>query len=329
MHDELVPPDSLDGLGPKEFIWFKATHDVLVGLRTLGHDVIPLGLGDEIADLRRAVESSRPHIVFNLLESFRGLPHFDQHVVSYLELLRVPYTGCNPRSLILSRDKALSKKILHYHRIRVPEFAVFPLGRKPNISRRLVFPMIVKSLVDDASTGISQASIVSSADKLVERVDFVHRKLGADAIAEQYIEGRELYVGVIGNHVLTPLPIWELKLDRLPPSTARIATERVKWDIDYQDRHEIDTGEASDLPPDVTAHCHRVSKRIYRLLGLTGYARIDFRLSPSGELYFLEANPNPDISVDEELACAAAVGGIPYENLLQKIVNLGLRRRVS
>ena len=327
MHDELVPPDDLEGITEQKFLWFKATYDVVGGIDSLGHEVIKLGLKDEIADLRAALEETRPHIVFNLLEGFRGLPYYDQHVVSYLELLKTPYTGCNPRGLVLARDKALSKKILAYHRIRVPEFVVFPLGRKPKNSKRLRYPMIVKSLVNDASAGISQASLVNNYEKLVERVEFVHRTFAVDAIAEQFIEGRELYVGVIGNHVLTPFPVWEIVLDTLPESSARIATEKVKWDVRYQEKHAIEVRAATGLADDLVAKCHRVSKRIYRRLGLSGYARLDFRLSHEGQLHLLEANPNPDISVDEELACAAGEHGLEYEQLLQKIINLGMRRR--
>ncbi len=327
MHAELVPPDDLDGLTGQEFLWVKATYDVVGGIDSLGHEVLKLGLNDEISDLRKALDETRPHVVFNLLEGFRGLPYYDQHVVSYLELLKMPYTGCNPRGLVLARDKALCKKILAYHRIRVPEFAVFPLGRKPNKSKRFSYPMIVKSLVNDASAGIAQASLVTSYEKLVERVDFVHRTFHSDAIGEEYIEGRELYVGVIGNHVLTPLPVWEIVLDTLPESSARIATEKVKWDVGYQEKHKIEVRAATDLSDELREKCHRVSKRIYRILGLSGYARLDFRLTENGQLYFLEANPNPDISVDEELACAAGAHGLEYEQLLHKIINLGLRRR--
>jgi len=149
--------------------------------------------------------------------------------VSYLELLQVPYTGCNPRGLFLARDKALSKKLLHYHRIRVPDFAVMKRGRRIQRPKRLDFPLIVKSLTQEASIGIAQASVVEDDAKLVERVQFVHESIGTDAIVEQFIAGRELYCGVIGNERLRVLPVWELTFDNLPEGRHAIATERVKW----------------------------------------------------------------------------------------------------
>jgi D-alanine-D-alanine ligase len=167
--------------------------------------------------------------VFNLMEAFAGVTTFDQNVVSYLELLRLPYTGCNPRGLVLARDKALSKKLLAYHRIRVPEFAVVRPGRKPVLPKRLTFPMIVKSVFFEASAGISQASVVENHEQLARRVSFIHEKLGTAAIVEQFVDGRELYIGVVGNETLEVFPVWEMSFDRMPDNRWKIATERVKW----------------------------------------------------------------------------------------------------
>lgn len=326
MHEDLVPPQDLAGLTDAEIAPVKTEYDVAYGLERLGHVVEMLGLKNELAPLRNVVEKFEPHVAFNLLEEFQGRAVYDQNVVSYLELLRVPYTGCNPRGLILARDKALSKKILHYHRIRVPEFAVFRVGRPVRPSQRLRYPMIVKSLVDDASVGIAQASIVQTADKLKERVEFLHASIQRDAIVEQYVDGREVYVSILGNHRLRVLPIWELRMDKLPSDVARIATEKVKFDLDYQKKHDIRIGEAKGLEPAVVQRLARIGKRIYRILGLSGYARLDFRLSSDGQAWFLEANPNPDIAADEEFASAAAAAGIGYPKLLQRILRLGLSR---
>ena len=170
-------------------------------------------------------------------------------MVAYLELLRVPYTGCNPRGLLLSRDKSLSKKLLAYHRLPVPDFAVFRTGRKIRRPKRLSFPLIVKSLTQDASIGIAQASIVEDEAKLQERVTFIHDSIGTDAIVERYVEGRELYVGIVGNERLQVFPIWEMHFTKMPDEVHRIATDRVKWNVKYQQKHGIETGEAADLPP--------------------------------------------------------------------------------
>ena len=176
---------------------------------------------------------------------------YDQHIASYLELMKIPYTGCNPRGLILARGKDLSKTLVHHRRIAVPAFAVFPMRRKVKRPSRLALPLIVKSLSEDGSFGISQASIVDTDEKLAERVAFVHDRFGTAAIAEQYIEGRELYVGVLGNNRLRVLPVWELKFGSMGGQGARqIATEKAKHDPDYQERVGIVDGPAKDLAPE-------------------------------------------------------------------------------
>ena len=326
LHPDLMPPDSLEGHSEQEINEWKTEYDVVSTLRTAGHDVRPLGVENELKPIRDEIESWKPDVVFNLLEQFHGEAVYDQNVASYLELLRVPYTGCNPRGLALARGKDLSKKLLIYHRIPLPAFAVFPMRRKIRRPPRLGLPLIVKSLNEDASYGISQASVVDSDEKLAERVTFIHERIGTAAIAEQYIEGRELYVGVLGNERLRVLPIWELEFGSLPQGARAIATEQAKHNLDYQQRHDIVVGPAKDLSPQLVASIERAAKRIYRTLELDGYARIDFRLSAEGIPYYLEANPNPEIARVEEFASAARHDGIEYPDLIQRILALGISR---
>jgi D-alanine-D-alanine ligase len=325
MHPEFVPPDDAAKRTEEERFAWKTEWDVLRTLRELGHEVQGLGVQDELRPIRSAVEEFKPDIVFNLLEEFHGNVLFDQNVVSFLELLRCPYTGCNPRGLIISREKSLGKKLLLYHRIRVPAFHVFPVNRKVKRPRALNFPLIVKSLTEDASLGISQASLVSTDEELAERVAFVHRRLKTDAIAEQFIEGREIYVGVMGNERLTALPARELVIEKAKPDAPLIATEKAKHDLAYQKRHGVDQRAAENLPPQVAATIGHLSKRIYRILNLSGYARLDYRLSADGQLWFLEGNANPEIAIGEEFASAALQAGIEYPVLLQRVLNIGLR----
>jgi D-alanine-D-alanine ligase len=324
VHPDLVPPDVASSLSTKEAFDIKTEADVIHTLRRLGHDVHVLGVQWELRPVRETVDVIRPDIVFNLLEEFHGETVYDHNVVGFLELMKVPYTGCNPRGLMLSRGKALSKKLLAYHRIRVPDFAVFPMGRKVRRPRRLEFPLIVKSLIEHSSTGISQASVVDSDDKLAERVRFIHERVGTDAIAEQFIEGRELYVSVLGNDRLVAFAPWELRAEKGDPDEPLIATAKAKHDPEYQSRKGIIIQAAQELHPDVEARLIHDSKRIYRILELTGYARIDFRLDRENRIYFLEANPNPDIAEHEEFASAANFDGITYPKLLERIIRLGL-----
>ena len=326
MHAELVPPEDVTGYDVANVEW-KTEFDVVSFLRAAGHEVRPLGTGDDLRAIRTGIEEWKPHIAFNLLEHFQGIPIFDQNVVSYLELLRIPYTGCNPRGLMLARDKALSKKLLAYHRIPVPDFTVFPIGRAVRRPKRLAFPLIVKSLTLEGSTGISQASVVDDDAKLEERVRFVHQTNGTDAVVERYIEGRELYVGILGNQRLQVLPVWEMLFTKMPEEARRIATDRVKWSGAYQKKHGIKTAAAKNLPEGAERAIQRMCKRVYRTLGLSGYARIDLRMDEQGRTYVIEANPNPQLSYGEDFAESAERAGISYEALLQRIVTLGLSWR--
>jgi D-alanine-D-alanine ligase len=323
LHPEQAPPDSIKGYSEQDILAFKTGYDVVNTLRKARHEVRVLGVQYELRPIRQEIESFQPDIVFNLLEEFHGEPAYDQNVASYLELLRIPYTGCNPRGLILSRGKDLSKKLVHYHRIPTPAFAVFPMNRKIKRPDRLPFPLIVKSLSEDASLGIAQKSIVDNDDKLRDRVTFIHEKIGTAAIAEQYIEGRELYVSVLGNDRMRLFPIWELEFGDI---SSRIATAKVKFDVKYQEERGILQGAAVDLPPEIEKRIYSLTRRICRTLELDGYARIDFRLAADGTPYFLEANPNPEIARHEVFAEAAEFGGMKYSEMMRRIVQLGLQR---
>ena len=332
MHEDLVPPKDVEGYDLSTVPW-KTEFDVVETLKDLGHQVCPVGVWNDLAVIRDAIETFKPHIVFNLLEEFASQRTYDQNVVSYLELLGVPYTGCSPGGLMLARDKGWTKKILSYHRIAVPEFMVVPVGRKVKRPKRLPFPLIVKSMTEEASLGISQASIVEDDEKLQERVDFIHHSnsVGTGALVERYIEGRELYVGVLGNTRLQVLPIWELVLSNLPEDAKKIATARVKWSDKYQKKYQIRSQLADGLSPEFQQKIHNVAKRVYRHLAITGYARIDLRLDENdhNKVYVLEANPNAQLAYGEDFAESAEHAGLSYSDLLQRIISLGLRKHAD
>ncbi|MCB9915150.1 MAG: D-alanine--D-alanine ligase [Planctomycetes bacterium] len=326
MHAELVPPETTEGLSESEIHAWKAEYDVLSTLERLGHDVLGVGMEDDFAPLRRAIREHRPHIVFNLLTHFHEAGIYDSAVVGWLELNKLAYTGCNPRGLLVANDKALGKKVLSYHRIRAPRFFSVPRGRRATkLPGRLEFPLIVKSASEHASTGISQASVVRSLDQLAERVEFVHRNVGTAALCEEYIQGRELTIGVLGNNRLETGPVWELAMPNLPEGKPNIVTSRVKWDLDYQAEVGLKTFPARDLGPAREAEIERLARRIYRAMGLSGYARIDMRMDDQDRIWVLEANPNPDLCFGEDFAESFERRGYDYPQLLQKLVNLGLR----
>lgn len=321
--EKLLPKGNLEDLSEKQRELRKTEYDIVAALEALGHEVWPIGVSDDVSTIRGAIDAHKPHIAFNLIEEFHGIGGFDQHVVSLLELMRQAYTGCNPRGLTLARDKALTKVILAYHGLAVPEFAIFPQRRKPQRPPNLTFPLFVKSLTEEGSAGISSASIVNDDEKLAERVEYIHRTTESTAIAEQFIDGREIYVGVMGNERTSVLPAWELSMKDLPPDAPLIASDRAKWDPEYQRQVGLKTGPAK-LTKKLRLHLARLSKQIYNLLGMSGYARLDYRVTEEGKAYLLEANPNPQIARDEDFSMSAKHMGIEYEELIQRILQFGM-----
>lgn len=322
VHETLVPPENTEGFSQQEIDEWRTEYDVMSSLRAMGHDVKVLGLGDNLAELRATILDWKPDIAFNLLEEFQGIVTYDTYVVAFLELMRLPYTGCNPRGMMISRDKVLSKQILAYHRIPTARYALYRRRNRYAEPRKLKFPLFVKSATEDASLGIAQASIVYDGQKLRERIEFIHEQTNSDALVEEYLEGRELYIGVMGNERLTTLPVWELNFGTLP-DVMSIATRKVKWDRKYQQKHGIDTGPARDLPQGLALRLAGLARRIYRALSLSGYARIDLRLKPDGSLYVLEANANPNLAQTEDFATSALSSGLGYHTVLQRIMQCG------
>ncbi len=326
VHASLISPETLDGHTQKEIDEWRTEYDVTSTLRKMGHEVRCVGVMDSLTELRTTIADWKPDIVFNLLEEFDGIVTYDQHVVAFLELLRQPYTGCNPRGLLLSRDKPLSKQLLTYHRIPTPQFFVARKGIKFRPPKKLKYPLFVKSTSEDASLGIAQASVVGRRGE-AERARRVRARAGEvrRARSREFIEGRELYVGVFGNERLTRLPVWEMVFGSMPDSLAAIATRKVKWDKKYQGKYGITTRAAEELPPQVVTQLDKLSRRIYRALGPAGLRRAWTSAFPAeGQVYVLEANANPNLEAEEDFAESARAAGVAYDDLLGRLMALGL-----
>ena len=304
---------------------WKTEANVLEALTSLGHEVRHLAIFDDIDLLRRKLEDFTPDLIFNLADQFRNNRAFDQNIVSFLEMLGLPFTGCGSSGLMLCKHKGISKKILAYHRIHVPDFAMIRRDARIARPRRLKFPILVKPLKEEASLGISQASYVETDDQFRERVLFIHEKYDGDVIAEEYIEGRELYVSILGSRRPVVFPIRELVFREVPPDEPKIATFRAKWDTDYRKRWGLENQFAEGLAPAIVSHIGRTCWRIYHLLAIDGYARIDLRLTAKGEVFFIEANPNPILAADEDFALSAKKGGAEYPQLIERIMRIGLK----
>jgi len=320
-------PTSLDQDFSKEMKTkdWKTEADVMAALGAVGHTAEHLAIFDDVDLLRQKLETFAPDVLFNLVEQFRNNPGFDQNIVSFFEMQGRPFTGCGSTGLTLCKHKGISKKILHYHGIHVPHFVVVPRGQRIGRPKQLKFPILVKPVKEEASYGISQASFVETDDDFRERVAFIHEKYNSDAIAEEYIEGRELYVSLMGNVKLTVFPIRELVFREVPPNEPKIATYKAKWDDEYRKRWGLENQFAEGLDPALVAHIEQTCKRIYRLLTIDGYARIDLRLAADNKLFFIEANPNPILADDEDFALSAVKAGFPYPQLIDRIARQGMK----
>ncbi|MFH1507024.1 MAG: ATP-grasp domain-containing protein [Candidatus Omnitrophota bacterium] len=303
-------------------------YDVFSALEELGHEASLFGLYNDVGMLLEEIREFKPDIIFNLTEVFNQKTHLDKNVASLLEMFEIPYTGASPASLFICNDKALTKKILGYHKVKVPRFYTFYRSRKVKLSKRLKLPLIVKPLCEEASRGISLASVVDNEESLIERLKFTHEKMKLDAIAEEYIDGRELYVSVLGNKRIHVLPTREMKFGQFPEEEPRIATYKAKWDLEYRQRWGIKSVFAGKLPNGADKKIEDICKRAYRALNLQCYARFDIRVTAEGAVYIIEVNANPCIASCDEVAQSAEKFGISYPELIQKIIALGLRRGI-
>jgi D-alanine-D-alanine ligase len=326
----LVPEGStplmrIGGHDAREIARCRMEFDLARAMRARGHTVRCLEPRDEVAPILEAITNERPHVVFPMLEEFRGFVEYEAHVAALIEILGLPYAGCNPRGLMIARDKALTKTVLLRGGVRVPAFAVFPRDA-PMRPKPLPYPLLVKSLTEESSAGLAHDSLVRGPRGLRKRVEFVHEHLRSDAIAEEYVPGRELSLALLGNGRPETFPAWETDLRGLPRRAPRFVTSRVKWDVAYQKRWRVRSGPAR-LPAALARRLARLGRRVHALLGLSGCARIDLRLKDDGEMYVLEANPNPDLSRDGDFARAAAARGFAYPDLVDRILRLGIAYR--
>ncbi|MBF0510908.1 MAG: ATP-grasp domain-containing protein [Candidatus Omnitrophica bacterium] len=301
--------------------------DVKEALLALGHEVSLLGVYNDITPLFEEVQVNKPDIIFNMMEMFNDQTQLEKNMAALLEIMGVPYTGSSAGNIFVCNNKALSKKIFNFHHIKVSKFHTYYRGKRKRVLVKLRFPMVIKPLCEEASRGISQASIVDNPQAFMDRIKFIHESMQMDAIAEEYIEGRELYVSVLGDKQMTVLPFREMLFGKMPEGEPRIATYKAKWDEAYRRKWGIKSVEAANLTDDLMVNINDVCQRAYQALDLESYVRFDIRLTPEGEVYIIEANANPCIAKMDEVALSALKAGISYEELIQKILDSGLSRQ--
>ncbi len=298
-----------------------AEADVLAGLERLGHQVETLAVFDDVLCMVEKLKSFAPDVVFNLTESFHSSRAHEPNIPALLELMRVKYTGARPDGLMLCKDKALAKKVLAYHRVRVPHFVISTELRPLKRLRRFVYPAFVKPAGEESSDGIAKASFAKSEEEALERARFIHEKFHCDALIEEYIEGRELYLSVMGNRKLSVFPPREIFFHDVPEDMPKFATFKAKWDDTYRKKWGIQNGPAHELPAGVEEKLARLARKVYRVLKITGFGRVDVRLTSAGEVVVIEANPNPSLACEDDFAQAAAAAGLGYDALIQKILD--------
>lgn len=302
-------------------------NDVRRALLENGYEVRLLGLYADVRPLLDEVREFKPDVIFNLLETFHQVAQWDKNITALIELLKIPYTGASSAALFLCNDKGLCRKILRFHRVRGPRFHTFYRGHKIWLPKTIKLPCVVKPLAEEASRGISNASIVDDEKSFIERVKMIHDSMKMDAIAEEYVEGRELYVGIIGDQRLRVLPPREMTFGQRAEDEPRIATYKAKWDDAYRKRWGIKNDFADKLDDKLQERIDDVCKRAYRALNIRSYARFDLRVTPAGQVYVIEPNVNPCIARDDEIAQAAEKVGIRYPALIRMIVRQALRRK--
>jgi D-alanine-D-alanine ligase len=295
--------------------------DVLTCLQRLGHEVEALPVFNDVACIIDKLKTFAPDVVFNLTESFHSNRAHEPNVPALLELMKARYTGARPDGLMLCKDKALAKKVLAYHRVRVPHFVISTEARPLKRLKRFVFPAFVKPIGEESSDGISKASFAKSEEEALERARFIQEKFHCDALIEEYIEGRELYLSVLGNRKLTVFPPREIFFNEVPEDEPKFATYQAKWNDTYRKKWGITNGPARELPADLADKLTRLARKVYRVLKIQGFGRIDVRLTPSGEIVTIEANPNPSLAREDDFAQSAAAAGMDYDALIQKILD--------
>lgn len=302
---------------------WKTEKDVRNTLLKLGHEVIPFGIYNDIEEFIKLVKEEKPDLVFNMSEAFSGKRDFEPNLTALMQLVGVPFTGAGPMSLQLCKDKGLTKVILGYHQIRTPKFIVAKKSKPVQSLKKFQFPAFIKPLQLESSEGISQVSYAENEKEALARVKFIHERLGVDAIIEEFIDGREVYVSILGNEKLSVFPPRELFFKQVPEDEPKFATFRSKWDQGYRKKWGIDSGWMEELSDSTQRKLIDVCKKIYRLLQIQGFGRIDLRIK-NDEIYFIEANPNPSIAKKEDYALSANKAGVEYEDLIAKIISLSL-----
>ncbi|PIR21019.1 MAG: hypothetical protein COV45_02495 [Deltaproteobacteria bacterium CG11_big_fil_rev_8_21_14_0_20_47_16] len=323
-----TPPENQDFTEELKTEEWATEANVINALKNLGHTVSIVGAYDDINVIIHGIRKYKPDLVFNLMEHFNGRSEYDRNIPALLELMGVRYTGANPTTFMMCGNKSLAKQLLVHHHVRTPHFFLARYKKAFSRPKHLQFPLLVKPVRTDASYGISQASFVENDEEMQTRIQFVHDTFNQGALVEEYATGRELYVSILGQKKLLVMPVRELCFEEVPEGEPKIATYRAKWDEDYRKKWGIKNRFANPIAAEAMDKIIKTCKRAYQVLQIQSYARIDLRLTPENEVIILEVNPNPFLADGEDFAESAKKSGMSYEDLIQKIANIGMNMEV-
>jgi D-alanine-D-alanine ligase len=299
--------------------------EIFEALAKLGHEPFYHVLDGRVQSLH-AITKCGADLIFNLTEAYAGDDTKEMNVAAYLDLLDIPYTGGGPHANFLAQDKATAKKMFAFHGIKTPFFATSYRGRIEH-AHDISFPLIVKPILEDGSIGIDENAVVTSVKELMERVQYIQDEFDSPALIEEYIEGREIYAAILGSYeTARVLPLVELDLSRLPKGTPKIASWDVKFEKDTEAHKLTKSAVAENLDEETTTRLSDTALAAYQAVKLRDYGRIDMRLTPKGEVYVIEANPNPWLSSKQEFAMAAKAAGLSYTQLIGEIVDMAMAR---
>ena len=301
-----------------------AEANILTSLERLGHDVATMAVFDNVLDVVDRIKSFAPDVVFNQCESFYDNRALEPNIPALLDLMKVRYTGSGQDGLLLCKDKALAKVVLSHHRVRVPRFVVSHVKSPLRRLQHFGYPAFVKPIGQEASDGIAKASFVREEKEAIDRLRFLHQKFNSDAMIEEYIEGRELYVSVLGNRRRAVFPPREIFFEHVPDDEPKFATSHAKWNDAYRKRWGITNGPAAEFNELVQKDLRKLARNVYGWLRIRGFGRIDIRLSTRNELFVIEANPNPALAMEDDFAQSANADGMTYDALIQEIINAAL-----
>src|ERR1700761_1227705 len=324
--EELPPPRNRKGQKKHKKPPKHDREEIFEALEKLGHEPsyhVLDGRSQSLVGLAKC----NADLIFNLTESYAGDDTKEMHVTAFLDMLDIPYTGAGPHANVLAQDKSIAKKMFAFHGIQSPFFATAYRGTIDH-AHDISFPLIVKPTSEDGSIGIDAAAVVTSVKELMERVHYIQTEFDSPALIEEYIEGREIYAAVLGSYESAhALPLVELDLSKLPKGMPKIASQDVKFEKDTEAYKLTKSAIAEDLDEETVTRLTEIALKAYRAVKLRDYGRIDMRVSNKGEIYVIEANPNPWLSSGQEFAMAAKKSGLSYTQMVGEIVDLAMARQ--